>query len=339
MTKDQTANIRAVARRAGVSASTVSRTLRGSTLVAQATRDRVLRAASDLAYSLPPGPGRPGLVAVLSGFPTRWYVGEAISGIEHVLSQADQRTVLHNIGNQESRQNLFERVLPRGQLDGVIVISASFTTQERQALRGLRVPITVVGGFVPEAPCVGIDEAAAVRLATQHLIGLGHRKIGLVSFSPEDPVGNETTLGRRSGFEAALAGAGLPVVPEWIVLAPGSRMLGGIRATEDLLTLSSLPTALVAMSDELAFGTIQTLRRASIEIPRRMSIIGFDDHEMASIMDITTIAQPVRQQAEEAARTLLSLIDGATDAAPKTDLPVRLVIRGTTGPVPPSPAF
>ena len=326
-------NIRDVARRAGVSASTASRSLRGYSSVAAPTRDRVLRAASELGYSLRQGADRPKLVGVLARFPAQWYFAEAITGIEQTLVGSGFRLVLHNVGDPVSRRHFFERVVPLGQLDALVILSSSFDDVERRALDRLGVPITVIGGHAPGLTRAGIDEQTAARMATRHLIGLGHRHIGVIAFAPDDFVGHDTTDARRYGFESAMSEAGLPVTPEWIIAAEGSRMAGGVKATEELLTRPTLPTAMFAMSDELAIGALQTLQRAGISVPRQMSLVGFDDHEIAEFANLTTIFQPVRLQAQTATNLLLDQLGGRTDGIVDTDLPVRLIVRGTTGPV------
>ncbi|MFT4165278.1 MAG: substrate-binding domain-containing protein [Microlunatus sp.] len=269
------------------------------------------------------------MVGVLSRSLTQWYFAEAVTAIEEALSAANHRVMLYNIGNPASRRTFFEQALLRGEVDALVVVSFSFDEHERQVLENAGVPIVVLGGFVPGRRCVGIDEVAAARMAVRHLIGLGHREIGMLSFDPKDQVSLESTHARQHGFELALAEAELSVVPEWIVVAEGSRMAGGVRVAERLLTQPRLPTALFAMSDELAIGALGALRRAGLSLPGHMSLVALDDHEMAPFVDLTTIHQPVREQAMEAVRLLL---EGQTDSATKTELPVRLVVRGTTGP-------
>uniref|UniRef100_UPI0015F07362 substrate-binding domain-containing protein n=1 Tax=Pseudonocardia pini TaxID=2758030 RepID=UPI0015F07362 len=100
------------------------------------------------------------------------------------------------------------------------------------------------------------------------------------------------------------------------------RLLGGHR----------LPTALFAMSDEMALGALRTLRRAGVDVPGRMSVVGFDDQSVAEYADLTTIAQPAREQGERAAALLLEALDGTLRGTPDLDLPTRLVVRSTTGP-------
>lgn len=317
--------IRAVARRAGVSPSTASRSFRPGTMVAAATRENVLRAARELGYQLPRSAEASRLIAVLARYPSQWFFAEAITAVEHVLAARNQRLVLHNMSDPGSRTAFFDSALPQGHFDGVIVISTSFTPAEQEALLRLPVPGVVVGGYLPRWPRIGVDETAAARAATQHLIGLGHRRIGLLAFDPDEPVGAETTDARRRGFDAALADNDLPADPRWIVAAEGSRMAGGREAAEYLLSQPQLPTAVFAMSDELAIGALQAIRRAGIHVPDRLSVIGFDDHEMAEYADLTTIHQPVAQQAQLAAARLGTPVRD-------TDLAFRLRVRGTTGP-------
>ncbi len=270
---------------------------------------------------------------MLARFPAQWYFAGAIAAVEQTLSEADHRVILHDIGEPVRRRRFFERVLPLGQIDGLVIVSTSFDRLERRALDRAGVPITAIGGLAPGYPCVGIDDEAAAKTATEHLIGLGHREIGMLAFQPQDSVGIDTARARAHGFEQALLDNGLDLKREWTIQAEGSRMAGGVRAAERLLSLPRLPTALFAMSDELAIGAIHAARRARLTVPGHLSIIGFDDHEMAEFVDLTTIHQPVEEQAREAARML---IDGVEHAPEKTALPVRLVIRGTTAPWPPA---
>jgi LacI family repressor for deo operon, udp, cdd, tsx, nupC, and nupG len=297
--------------------------------VAPTTRDRVLQAASDLGYVIPNS--RQPKVGVLARFPAQWFFARALTDIERILRAVGYGPVLYNIGDPEGRRLFFEQVVPLRELNGLIVISSSFDERERTALDSLQVPITVVGGYAPGLVRAGIDDEAGARMATRHLIGLGHRDIGLISFSPDDSVGYDTTTARRRGLESALLEAGLKTRPEWMI-AGESTMRGGVRAVEELLTRANLPSAIFAMSDEMAIGALQILRRAGIDVPGHMSVIGFDDHEMAEFSDLTTISQPVTAQAEMATRLLLDRMQDTDHDAGDVVLPTRLIVRGTTGP-------
>ncbi|WP_167488794.1 LacI family DNA-binding transcriptional regulator [Nocardia terpenica] len=332
-----TASIRDVARQAGVSPATASRALRGDTAVVPETRERVVRAARELAYTVPGR--RPRLVGVLARYPTQWFFANAITAIERSLRVAGYGLVLYNIGDSAGRQLFFEEVLPRRELDGLLIVATSFEPRERAALDAAGVPIVVLGGGAPGLPRAGIDDAEGARMAVRHLLGLGHRDIGLISFAPEGEGGLETVNARRAGMLSALADAQAQPRPEWLITRE-STVHGGVLATEELLTRSRLPSALFAMSDEMALGTLATLRRAGIAVPGQISVIGFDDHEMAAIFDLTTIRQPVHEQARTATELLLNELAGpGPDGGPShnIDLPTRLVVRGTTGPVGESP--
>lgn len=327
------ANIRDVARLAGVAPSTVSRSLSGTSYVAADTQERIRRAVAELAYLPPERPVRraaPPAVAALARFPSAWFFAEAVGGVEKVLRSGGHQLLLHNVGDPEGRAHVFA-TLERWAVAGLIVVASSFTEAEREVLERLAVPIAVVGGTFPGRPRVGIDDRAGAATAVRHLVGLGHTEIGLLSFDPDDTVGRDTTDARRVGFTEALGEAGLPLRPEWVIPA-GHDAVAGARAVERLLSGSRLPTALLAMSDEMALGALRTLRRAGLDVPGQMSVVGFDDQAVAEFADLTTIAQPAREQGERAAALLLDALAGRLEGAPDVDLPTRLVVRGTSGP-------
>src|SRR5215217_4099858 len=343
------AGILDVARRAGVSASTVSRSLRGSAKVSQQTRERVLRAAAELAYVPSPAAsrlasGRTGAVGVVVPFASRWFFTEVLTGLEGPLRAAGYDVLLYNVEDPAGREQFFRTMPLRRRVDAVIAVASSFSPAEQEALHALGVPLAVVGGPVPGFSRVGVDDGDGAAMAVRHLLLLGHRDIVMISGEPADPVGRATTAARRAGFEAALAEAGVPTGPDRVVPEPWG-VTGGMRAMEQLLVRRRLPTAVFAESDEMALGALQVLRRAGLPVPGRLSLVGFDDHEMAAAGDLTTIAQPVRRQGELAARRLLDVLAGgrggrggpggpAADGAGDVVLPTRLVVRGTTGPPP-----
>jgi DNA-binding LacI/PurR family transcriptional regulator len=333
------AGILDVARRAGVSASTVSRSLRGSAKVSERTRERVLRAAAELSYVPSPAAsrlasGRTSAVGVIVPFETRWFFSEVLSGVEPPLREAGYDLLLYNVGDPDGRTGLFNAMPLRRRVDAVLAVASSLDAIEQDALRALGVPLAVVGSPADRFARVGVDDRAGAVMAVRHLVLLGHRDIVMISGELEDPVGRSTTAARRDGFEAALAEAGIACGPDRVVAEPWG-VAGGMRAAEQLLARRTLPTAIFAESDEMALGALQVLRRAGLDVPERVSLIGFDDHEMAAAGDLTTIAQPVRRQGELAARRLLAVLAGTEPDRPvELVLPTRLVVRGTTGPPP-----
>lgn len=343
----QGVNIVDVARQAGVSASTVSRTLQGSLKVSGATRDRVLRAASELAYVPSPAAsrlasGRTRTVGVIVQFVDRWFFAEVVRGAEVELREAGYDLLLYNVGDPASRSHLFRTMPLRRRVDAVLAVTTSFSKAERAALDRLGVPVVVVGDQVSRGRNgVGIDDQESAAMAVRHLVLLGHHDIVMISGCVDDPIGRDTTLARQAGFRAGLREAGLPERADQ-VLTERWGVDGGRRGMERLLSGRQLPTAVFAESDEIAFGVLQTLRRVGLDVPGTVSVVGFDDHELARASDLTTIAQPVHEQGRLAARMVLELVTGSAvngqhggNPAPDHDVivvPTRLVVRRTTGP-------
>jgi DNA-binding LacI/PurR family transcriptional regulator len=335
----QHVSITDVARRAGVSASTVSRSLRGNPHVSADTRARVLQAASDLAYVPSPAAsrlasGRTGAIGVVVPFSTRWFFSEVIVGAESALRTAGYDLLLYNIGETVGRELFFAAMPLRRRVDAVLVVASSLDADERAALDALGVPVSFVGTRQGKHPGVGVDDEAGAASAVRHLLLLGHTDIAMISGEPDDPIGRETTAARQAGFTRALREAHLPERAGRIVTARWG-VTGGMRAIEELLAGARLPTAVFAESDEMALGALQILRKAGLDVPGRLSVIGFDDHEMAPVGDLTTVSQPVREQGLRAATLLLAALDGQPQQGdPFVVLPTRLVVRGTTAPPP-----
>ncbi|MEU0534181.1 LacI family DNA-binding transcriptional regulator [Amycolatopsis tolypomycina] len=330
-------SIRDVARQAQVSTATASRALRGLPSVTAQTRARVERAAAELDYVIPfnassLASGRTNSVGIVVPYVSRWFFGTVIAGAEAVLREAGLDLVVYGVPDAAARARFFDRLPVRRRVDAVLVLSLPLTAAEAEALRALRVPVVLVGSTADGIPSVRIDDLAAAAQAVRHLTGLGHRRIGLLGETDPPPHGFTTPGRRRNGYLRALAEAGIEPEPA-LEAAGGFTAAAGETAMARLLALPSPPTAVFAMSDEMAFGALKTLRRARVGIPAGVSVIGFDDHELAGALDLTTIAQPVTAQGERAA---LLLLDQLHDRPPATDvvLGTELVRRGSTGPAP-----
>ncbi|MBA2389473.1 MAG: LacI family DNA-binding transcriptional regulator [Geodermatophilaceae bacterium] len=330
------ASIFDVADRAGVSPSTVSRALRGLPNVAPATRERVARAAHELFYVASPAAsglasGRTTTVGIVVPFLSRWFFMRVVQGAEEVIRAAGYDVLLHNLGDAAGRERFFDRLPLNRKVDGIVLVDVTVQPHEQARLQALGVPVTVVGGDALGVGAVGIDDAAGVRMAVRHLVHLGHRDIGMLGGDAATGLNFAVPGRRRTTFLGAIAEAGLVTKPEWVVSSDWG-IEGGARATERLLSSRRVPTALFAESDEVAFGALRTLRLAGLDVPRRMSVIGFDDHEMASVVNLTTVAQPVDAQGAAAARLLIHAMLGHADPFARLALPTQLVIRGSTAP-------
>ncbi len=330
------ASIVDVALLAGVSAATVSRSLRGHHNVSSATRQRVMEAARELSYSASPqasglASGRTGTIGVVVPFVTRWFFANAVAGVYDVLHDAGLDVMLYHLGSADARDRFFERMPLARRVDGVVTISLPLGEEHTLSLRALDMPLVTLGARLPGVSCVRINDAVAMRHAVHHLLHQGHEDIAMISGVEDDQAfGFASSRERRESFEQTLADAGH--LPRRDLMITGSYGIeGGAQAMTELMAARRLPTAVVAEYDELAIGALRTLRRASIPVPGRVSVIGMDDHEMASVVDLTTVAQPVQEQGATAARLLLDILAGRRTEPADVVVPTRLVVRGSTG--------
>ena len=328
------ASIEDVARRAGVSIATVSRALRGLPDVATATRDRVLAAAADLNYIASPfaarlASGRTATVGVVVPFVNRWFFAEVIDTVETALRKAGLDLLLYNLGDEDGRARFFDVMPMRKRVDGVLVISLVLSDAEFDALASLAVPVGLLGLQRPGFVSSSIDDVASARTAVQHLIDLGHRRIGLIGGDTDDPMRFTPPLHRRDGYRDALDAAGLGFDPDLEVLGYFTSAGGG-EAMHRLLELGDRPTAVFAESDEMAYGALRTIRRAGLRVPHDIAIVGFDDQANAELMDLSTIRQPVAEQALDVANRLLAVVADPAAEADAVVLPTELVVRGST---------
>ncbi len=328
-----------VAARAGVSPATVSRSLRGLPKVAPGTRQRVLDAAEELSYvsswqasGLAAGPRH--AIAVIVPFITRWFFSTVTAGAVDLLRERGYDVVLCHLGSADARDQFFERLPLARRVDGILTLSMPLTPDHTLALRALDLPLVSVGSAVPGSSSVGIDEAAAARAAVGHLLALDHERVGFIAGEADDPRFDfESSAGRRLGFEQALQ-AGGHTLDEKLTAAGPHGIEGGVSAMTQLLSRPERPTAVFAEYDELAFGALWALRRAGLRVPDDVSVVGIDDHEMAAMLELTTVAQSAAEQGRTAARRLVQLLAAESEAPPPEHLtvPTRLVLRGTTAP-------
>jgi len=254
-----------------------------------------------------------------------------VAGAYEVLHAAGYDVLLYHLGTGEARDRFFERMPLSRRVDAVLTMTVPLTEEHTLALRALDIPLVTVGAALSGVSCVRIDDVGATRTAVHHLLHQGHEDILMITgVEDEAEFGFASSRRRREGYREAMEAAGLGEQIDF-VSADTYGIEGGAAAMSTLMDRPTLPTAVVAEYDELAIGAMRTLRRASIAVPGRLSVVGVDDHEMASVVDLTTVAQPVQEQGAVAARLLLdTLTDPATGPA-EVVLPTRLAVRGSTG--------
>ncbi|HEY3736487.1 MAG TPA: LacI family DNA-binding transcriptional regulator [Jatrophihabitans sp.] len=330
------ASIEDVARLAGVSIATVSRALRGLPDVAAATRDRVLEAAAELDYVASPfaarlASGRTATVGVVVPFINRWFFAEVIDAIESALRTAGYDLLLYNLGDEEGRGRFFDEMPMRKRVDAIIIASLVLSEDEFEALESLKCPVAVLGLDHPGSLSTRIDDAAGAQVAVEHLLSLGHKRIGLIGGETDDPMRFTPPHHRQLGYRAALQASGLPLDPELEVLGYFT-VDGGAEATRTLLRLPEPPTAIFAESDEMAYGALRQLRESGLQVPKDVAVMGFDNHIHSELMDLSTIHQPVAAQARDLTERLLVALSGEEVEAQASVLQTALVVRGSTDP-------
>ncbi|MCW4456744.1 LacI family DNA-binding transcriptional regulator [Microbacterium sp. MPKO10] len=330
------AGIDEVAQRAGVSTATVSRALSGRGYVSDATRERVQGAASELGYVVSStasglASGRTRNIGVVVPLLSHWYFSSVVEGAETALLRRGYDTTLYNLtGGDAERRSVFTQFLLRKRVDAVIAINLELTVDEVRALHDLNKPLVGIGGPIPDVPTLALDDLEVARLATSHLTGLGHRRIGHIGGEREFDVDFHLPTTRRQGYEAALVDAGIPV--EGSLLQPADfTMNGGYIAAKQLLgSPRDRPTGIFAASDDMAIGAILAARDLGLVVPRDVSIVGVDDNQLAPFFNLTTIAQFPRNQGEMAVNLLLAELGEETTKPSDLSLPFELVVRGST---------
>lgn len=330
--------IEEVARLAGVSAATVSRALSGRGQVSPATRIRVQAAAAELGYVVSSSAsglatGRTRNVGVVIPFLNRWFYGGVVEGAESALLAQGYDLTLYNLGGSvDERRSVFEHFLLRKRVDAVIAVSLELTERELQRLHDLRKPMVGVGGPLPGVRTLSIDDIAVSRLVTEHLVGLGHRRIAHIGGDRALDLDFHLPTNRRIGYEAALQAAGLPV-DDALFRAGDFTMQGGYTAARQLLEAAGeRPTAIFAASDEMAIGAILAARDLGLTVPGDVSIAGIDDHDLAAFFGLTTVAQYPMGQGRMAVDVLMTELHPAhpEPVALDTPLPFDLVVRSST---------
>src|SRR3954451_4630668 len=331
------ATIRDIADLAGVSIATVSRVLNDRPDVAPETRESVLQVVREHGFSTNRGArglssGRTGMIGLTLPLVADAYFSPMLSGAAEALYERDMRIVLAPTFHEHDREvSLIERLM-RGTTDGAILMLPEESAGELRMLQRQGFPFVVVDPR--EAPpdgiaCVAAMHSAGAKLATEHLLELGHRRIGAIAGSP----GWYATEERLLGFRAALANAGILLDPELVAYSDW-RTPSGMDAAERLLSLEEPPTAIFVFNDNVAIGALHAARKRGLSVPDDLSVIGFDDTAPAVIVlpQLTSVRQPLAEMGRMGASLLVRLIEGQRVDALRVELSTKLVVRESTAP-------
>jgi len=328
------ATIEDVAALAGVSIATVSRAINEPTKVADATRRKVAEAVARTGYTTNAMARslrmrRSNMILILAPDVGDPNFSNILVGLETEASKRGYGLLIGNTQNDPSRETDYLRFISSNQADGLILFTGHLPYGFGQNAEETRLPpmVAVNEPVVDQpVPFVGVDNFEGARVATEHLISQGHRRIAFIGHSP----GREINRLREAGYRLALESAGIAIDPRLILDGEGTTE-SGRAAAELMFVRDALPTAFFCVNDATALGVIIALNARRYELPRQFSVMGFDDISFASFVSpsLTTMKQPRHRMGEAAMELLLAMLAGEQPKSQKVLLRAELIVRNS----------
>jgi DNA-binding LacI/PurR family transcriptional regulator len=336
-TRGRGPTIRDVARHAGVSAATVSRVLNDSPLVVEPTRARVRASVDELGYRLNATArtlslGRATAVGVVVPFFTTHSVIERLRGVVARLSSGGVRAydlLLFDVEAPDQRADAMRDLADRNRVAGLLVVSLPIFDDEIDALQRDDLPAVLLDVAHPRLPGVVVDNVRGGAMAAEHLLAKGHARMGFIGDHPTNAYGFTSSEDRRRGFNGVLRRAGIRLDPALERYGVADRDEADVLA-RSLLRQPSPPTAIFAASDLQAIGVLRACEAMGARVPEDVAVIGFDDVDLAEIVGLTTIRQPLRESGELAADLLVAAIEHGIDDPVQEVQELTVVERRTT---------
>jgi DNA-binding LacI/PurR family transcriptional regulator len=262
-----------------------------------------------------------------------------LAGALAVLDEQEYDTVVCNVDTPQQRDHHLAALTSRHRADGVIVVSLRLAAQQLASFRHAGVPLVTVDALARGVPQTVTDDVAGGRLATEHLLSLGHRRIGFVGDTMRGAaaasrigLGFITSQHRLTGYRQALAAAGVCYDPALVRRGPHGPA-NAEALTAELLALPEPPSAIFAASDTQAMGVLTAADRSGVAVPGQLSVIGFDDIESAALLGLSTVRQPLTDSGAEGARRLCALMHGRRVVPLRQQLALEVTARSTTATV------
>ncbi len=334
--KSSVVKLKDVAKRAGCSVATASRVLNDHKSVGETEKTHVLEAAAQLGY-IPNTSARAlrsqntRLVGAIVPTLDHAIYARMVDGMQLRLERAGMSVIISSSGYDLERERQQARILVARGVEAVVMVGAEHHPQTMEYLR--RAGVFQVFTYTTERgdsdAAIGFDNSEAANLAARYLLDLGHRRFGMIAGMTH---GNDRARLRRQAFLDTLEGAGIPPREVVIVEAPYNIELGR-AAMQSIMQTHPRPTAVFCGSDILAVGAVRFCKYAGIRVPDDVSIMGFDNLEIAELIDpaLTTLHVSLKEMGDAVAEAVLSLSQG--NGGPVTDIPARLVVRQSTGAV------
>lgn len=325
-------SIKDIAKKAGVSHSTVSRALHKSSLISPETAERIRQVAQEMGYqpsaaarSLKTNTTR--VLGVIVSNIADPFFSEILFGIEDYAQERAYSLFIASSQHDPQRERSIVQTMMEQRTDGVIICSSSISAEQGRQLLDYGFPVVVINNQAADSFNYSIyhDDIDGSRQITRHLIDLGHRRIAYMGNARS----GRTNDDRLAGFQSAMVEAGLTVPAEYLFTAPGGEPRNGFEAMQRFLGLSPHPTAVFCFNDLLAMGALNACSLAGAAVPQQISIAGFDNisYSAYTIPSLTTFDQPKRSIGREAARLLLDLLSSTERSFPHT--PNVKILKGT----------
>jgi DNA-binding LacI/PurR family transcriptional regulator len=274
-----------------------------------------------------------GTVGVLAAIVQRMTTASALQRLRGILDEASAAgfdVILHNVNDVGDYRNQVRDLLRPDRCAGGLLVSLKPDDEDIAMLVENPVPVVIVDGKIPGIAGLYIDDELGGRMATEHLISLGHRRIAFIG-DWEDPIGFHPSAKRLAGYRAAMADAGLSLPEDYVKSGLHERAVT-LQHINELLDLDSPPTAVVASADSHAMIATEGARARGVSVPDDLSVIGFDDLDIAEHLDLSTVRQPLYESGAHGARMLLELMEEPQVAPQQVEMPLELVVRGSTAP-------
>lgn len=322
-----------VAEKSGISISTISRVLNNPEKVNPETRALVLDAIDKLGF-VPKAEARAralsktNRIGVITSFFTAPSFAQRLRGVAAALAAANYELVIYTVDSFDRLQGYFSSIPFTGNLDGLIVMSLPIQKKDAQRLIEHGLETVLIEYSHPELNCIEINDLQGGQMATEYLLGKGHRRIAFVGDKePHDFEIHPAGL-RLKGFQQALKTAKVNIPGEYIRLFENTQA-AAMQATRELLSLPTPPTAIFAAADLQALSVLKVAREMGVKVPEQLAVIGFDDIDTAEFMDLTTIRQHLDESGKLAVEILLAHLADPTRPPQHVNLPLTLIERQT----------
>jgi LacI family transcriptional regulator len=328
-----------VAKRAGVGIGTVSRAINNHPQISPQTKAVVLQTIRELHYQ--PHAMAQGLarkktnsIAVIVPFFTGYFFIELLRGIQQEISKDKYNMILYSVDRTNKTEMFLKKTLQERRVDGVLLISLQISSRYAGLFKQSKLPIVLVDSHHPSLDSITVQNEQGAFIATQHLIQLGHTRIGMI----DGQLKSSPAQVRLKGFKRALREYGIHFNPKYLVIsdfitgADGFNREAGYQAMKRFLDMGkNRPSAVFISSDIQAAGAIKAVHESELSIPNDIAIVGFDDIELAEYLELTTMRQPMFEMGKLAVQRLMDRI-----AEPDSDVFLKnfsttLVIRNSSG--------